>query len=157
MVFFSATSLSACGSGGDQAASSSPEPTPPAKQLVARLSDLSRGYSVYESGLETIGDALDALGDVTPDVTERVRREWAGAYNVAFTGPNPAVVCEAVVYRSTEGATNLFGLEIERLPDSSKLTATRSRQQTSTLSWATKPPRSPRSPVALSSSGVIAT
>lgn len=134
--------LSACG-GGDEASPSTgesetttvtvidtdqtiappaDEATPNPEDLVAQLSDLPTGYSVDAEGTGPRSLA-EALENTTPEQAALVKRERIEGYEVTFESPNLAVIsCSATVYRSSDGAKEVYRLGVERAPTAAKET-----------------------------------
>lgn len=110
--------LAACGGGGAGSTErqESREATPDPKYMVVRLSDLPGRFSLVAG--ETIPTRLDSvLGDPWSSGLESViRRERISGFQTSVWSPErQRIECGVAVYRSSAGASELFGLRTARL------------------------------------------
>jgi hypothetical protein len=138
LVLVAALALAGCGGSDEQSGTSTTtgttpvetltetttvetsEPTPDPQNLVADLSDLPTGYSIdrKNSGPRTLSEALR---EVTPEQAAVIKRERVDGYEVTFESPNLRVIaCSATVYRSSEGAEEIFRMGVERIPEAAR-------------------------------------
>jgi hypothetical protein len=88
------------------------EPTPDPKDLVARLSDLPRGFTIDRklTGPQTLEEVLS----VQPKDREALYRRELSQYDAVFESPDKrGMECSAVVYRSSKRAQEIGHLSKE--------------------------------------------
>jgi hypothetical protein len=115
--------LAACDSADETASlrttpaqTTNPEPTPDPKHLVVELSVLPAGFTIVPG--ESVPTPLaSVLADPTSaghaDLIERGR---VAGYQAQYRGPESETIeCGAAVYRSSNGAREVFRLRTERL------------------------------------------
>lgn len=138
LVLAAALGLAGCGGSDDKGATSTAtgttpvetitetttvdtsEPTPDPQNLVPELSDLPTGYSIdrQNTGARTLAEALR---NTTPEQAAVIKRERVDGYEVTYESPNLRVItCSATVYRSSEGAEEIFRMGVERLPEAAR-------------------------------------
>jgi 8-oxo-dGTP pyrophosphatase MutT (NUDIX family) len=98
------------------AQTTSPEPTPDPKHLVVQLSVLPAGFAIVpgESFPTPLANVLaDPSSAAHADLIERERVD---GYQAQFRGPESETIeCAAAVYRSSDGAREVFRRRAERL------------------------------------------
>jgi len=99
-------SLTACGGKTGEAGR---EPAPDPKQLVARLSNLPPRFSVVPGDTYPTTLALALADPWSTGYSAIIRRERLSGYQVQFRSPESGrIECTAAIYRSNDGATDIF-------------------------------------------------
>ena len=115
--------LAACDSADERASlrttaaqTTNPEPTPDPKHLVVELSVLPAGFTIVPG--ESVPTPLaSVLADPTSaGHADLIERERVAGYQAQYRGPESETIeCAAAVYRSSNGAREVFRLRTERL------------------------------------------
>ncbi len=91
-------------------------PSPDARQLIVRLSDLSSRFSVVPG--ETLPESLESLlaDPWSAGLEAEIRRERVSGFQTSVWSPvRRRIQCSVGVYRSTSGARRIFRLRSERI------------------------------------------
>jgi hypothetical protein len=122
-LFLAVLHLAACDMADESASprpaaaqTTSPEPTPDPKHLVVQLSVLSAGFAIvpgesFPTPLATVLADPSSAGHA-----DLIKRERVAGYQAQFRGPESETIqCAAAVYRSSNGAREVFRRRAERL------------------------------------------
>jgi hypothetical protein len=100
--------LAGCG-GGAPTREAEREPTPDPKYLVAQLSDLPTRFSLVPGETYPISLASVLADPWSVGYAAIIRRERVAGYQTAFRSPESGrIECSAAVYRSGDGASDIF-------------------------------------------------